>query len=854
MGDLTISGSARLDVNGIALTGNFINPDNAVVNAIVLTSTNGITVTVHGNAVVAKYTNDFDWGDSYAFTVPEGASLTVLGGTTLDLVNCINGTISNSGKMTINGTLLLPEKFGGEDVSGAINGLKLDGTGNVKVNNNVYFTDGSQPHSSRQTLDFTNATEDAGVLDTDGYHWDNANATLTLKNLHLLVDGENAIKLPDTDVKLALEGMNTVTSISTDKELKSGTIIQSGANGSLIISGDGTLRASSDSDAPGIWAEHKLVIESGTLLEGESANSSIMAGAETAAGSLEMKGGTLKLGESQFAAYGDLTISGGTVKVGGIWSIGLETFRGKITISGGTVIASMQTILSTRNGFDAAPICGQFADIFITGGTVKADGISSHMPYGIFSMGGSIAITGGSIDASGLTAGIALFDLGLDTEPWTLTASGMTAVTDPANGTIKSAEIKSQFPDEEPAMTFFAYTADETLILNGRNTPENACKTVKLTETPVISGGSGGGTTPPSTVTGSTITASANGNVSDKSVTAAVAAAGDGNDVIINAASSTKVTLSGAAAAAVVENGSSLNVSVKGGGEITVQPGVLSGLNLSKTDKLSVGMTPAANSTAKAPSFEVNLTVNSTNIHELGGSMRLTFPVNSAWNGLPVIVAHIHADGSTTFSRSTVKDGKSSINVNDLSTFTVRLASDMPAAAFTDVTESAYYYGAVNWAVSKGVTSGTSATTFNPNGICTRAQTVTFLWRAMGSPEPTTTSNPFTDVSADAYYYKAVLWAVEKGITSGTGATAFSPDAVCSRSQVVTFLWRAEGKPTVNYAMSFTDVAADAYYAEAVRWAVSEGITGGTSATTFAPVGNCSRAQIVTFLYRAIAQ
>lgn len=170
---------------------------------------------------------------------------------------------------------------------------------------------------------------------------------------------------------------------------------------------------------------------------------------------------------------------------------------------------------------------------------------------------------------------------------------------------------------------------------------------------------------------------------------------------------------------------------------------------------------------------------------------------------------------------------------------------------FVDVPSSAYYYDAVAWAVENGITNGTSATTFGPDVSCTRAQMVTFLWRAAGSPEPVTTSNPFTDIQPGAYYYDAVLWAVEQGITSGTSATTFSPDATCTRAQMVTFLWRQEGSPVVNYAMSFTDVDANAYYAEAVRWAVSEGVTNGTSATTFSPDMDCTRAQIVTLLYRA---
>ena len=156
------------------------------------------------------------------------------------------------------------------------------------------------------------------------------------------------------------------------------------------------------------------------------------------------------------------------------------------------------------------------------------------------------------------------------------------------------------------------------------------------------------------------------------------------------------------------------------------------------------------------------------------------------------------------------------------------------------------------WAVGEGITNGTTATTFSPNNACTRAQMVTFLWRAAGEPEPETTVNPFTDVSESAYYYEAVLWAVEQGITNGTTATTFAPNATVTRGQTVTFLWRNAGSPATGNG-SFTDVAAEAFYASAVAWAVSEGITNGTTATTFSPNSNCTRAQIVTFLYRDLA-
>ena len=169
---------------------------------------------------------------------------------------------------------------------------------------------------------------------------------------------------------------------------------------------------------------------------------------------------------------------------------------------------------------------------------------------------------------------------------------------------------------------------------------------------------------------------------------------------------------------------------------------------------------------------------------------------------------------------------------------------------FNDVKPGDYFYDAVNWAVEKGITTGTSATTFSPNASCTRAQIVTFLWRASGSPEPKTASNPFTDVAANAYYCKAVLWAVENGITTGTSATTFSPDAPCTRAQGVTFLWRANSSKAASAAASFTDVASDAYYAPAVAWAAEQNVTGGVGNGLFSPDTTCTRAQIVSMLYR----
>ena len=169
---------------------------------------------------------------------------------------------------------------------------------------------------------------------------------------------------------------------------------------------------------------------------------------------------------------------------------------------------------------------------------------------------------------------------------------------------------------------------------------------------------------------------------------------------------------------------------------------------------------------------------------------------------------------------------------------------------FVDVATGSYYEDAVDWAVENGITKGTDNTHFSPDGICTRAQAVTFLWRAAGSPKPETRTMPFTDIPAGSYYYDAVLWAVENGITKGTSNTTFSPNMTCSRAQIVAFLWRSEKSPAAGTANPFADVKSTAYYADAVLWAVKEDITKGTTNTTFSPDADCTRAQIVTFLWR----
>lgn len=267
---------------------------------------------------------------------------------------------------------------------------------------------------------------------------------------------------------------------------------------------------------------------------------------------------------------------------------------------------------------------------------------------------------------------------------------------------------------------------------------------------------------------------------------------------------------------------------------------------------------PSGGSSSNSSIYSINVPSNIT-----GGTVKVT--PTSASEGQRVTLT-VTPNSGYELSKLIVTDGKGNelkLTDKDDRTYTftmpnskvdvkVEFVRQQTTPSFTDVQPGAYYADAVAWALEKSITAGTSATTFSPDAPCTRAQIVTFLWRAAGSPEATD-SCPFTDVPVDSYYYDAVLWAVEQGITSGTSATTFSPNVTCTRAQAVTFLYRYEKSPAVSGSNGFTDVAADAYYSNAVQWAVDKNVTAGTSATTFSPNEACTRGQIVTFLYRDMA-
>ena len=300
------------------------------------------------------------------------------------------------------------------------------------------------------------------------------------------------------------------------------------------------------------------------------------------------------------------------------------------------------------------------------------------------------------------------------------------------------------------------------------------------------------------------------------------------------------------------------------------------GSEKTRLELVAVNKTKPTDIRSFSPSVGFYITVGDAPLVELTGltltPKKVDLEVGKTYQ-LSAVKEPANAEGSLTWTSSKPavaavdKSGKVTAKGEGTATITVTcgtksatctvtvskpLVPEVPGTTFTDVPAGAYYEEAVGWAVEKGITKGTSDSTFTPDGVCTRAQAVTFLWRAAGSPAAKAGSLPFADVKAGSYYDDAVRWAVENGVTVGTSATTFSPNATCSRAQIVTFLWRAQKSPAAGSANPFDDVAGSAYYADAVQWAVQKDITKGTGATAFSPDANCIRAQIVTFLYRSM--
>lgn len=353
------------------------------------------------------------------------------------------------------------------------------------------------------------------------------------------------------------------------------------------------------------------------------------------------------------------------------------------------------------------------------------------------------------------------------------------------------------------------------------------------------------------------------GSVTVSQLESAVKKADEGSTITINAIGASTLSLPVGGMVTAANNGNYIRVVLRYG-EVTLPASAIADMtaDVSSNEKVKISVTNQASSVDEeidslldqgAAVFDVSLEVGNKNVHSFSAPLTLSLTVSNLTQISDPHVLHILDNGSREYYAPDSISGNTITvtGIQNLSAFAVIPGSEVPeeqTSPFTDVNESSYYCDAVLWAVKSGITNGTSAATFSPNGIVSRAQMVTFLWRAHGSPK-TTSSNPFTDVSTSDYYYDAVLWAVASGITTGTSAATFSPEAPVSRSQAVAFLWRAAGSPVVS-GRSFSDVASDAYYADAVTWAVASGITNGIGANHFSPKTAVSRAQAVTFLYR----
>ena len=353
------------------------------------------------------------------------------------------------------------------------------------------------------------------------------------------------------------------------------------------------------------------------------------------------------------------------------------------------------------------------------------------------------------------------------------------------------------------------------------------------------------------------------GKLTDSQIEEAVKKAEKDSVITIQAVKSDEVVLRAGAMETLVENENDLLIQLRDG-EVTLPVKAMKGLIEGAKSSYEIGVsleeqTSSDDATVSellekgAVIFDVVITVNGKEIHSFDKGLTLAFKVPGLKDMEEPVVLHLLQDGEQeSYKPDEISGDTLTIKgIKNLSVFAVLSGNEEKAETenpFADVIENDYYFNSVLWAVTNGVTAGTSDITFSPDVTVSRAQMVTFLWRAAGSPAAEG-SNPFTDVSVSDYYYNAVLWAVANGVTAGTSDTTFSPDAPVSRAQAVTFQWRAAGGPAVS-GESFTDIPEGAYYAPAVTWAVANGITSGTGDHQFSPDAPVSRAQAVTFLYR----
>ena len=734
-------------------------------------------------------------------TIPENSTLTA--GSTKSL------TVPAGKKLINNGTIKLNSYPGAVTVSGTLtnNGSIFnedDAPIQPKVSGNGVIT-------VKAAMDFTGKdTDDTG----EGYSWDHSLKTLTLTNYKMTEPcNDTAIILPD-GAKLVLSGENTLNS-------KNGALID--AKGTLEISGTGSLTGSAGGEAA-LNAQGALTITDCKLdLTNTSPWKNVICTNENA---LTITGSAnVSLHTAKSAGWGIKTGSGVNFTLGsdaklvitgatGIFAQGASVkIAGTLDVSGCAYRGANLSGVMNMEGSSITAATGKNQGIYLNGTLTRQTNIKSFT--GTFELTSSTTTdrvncyTVKKDDTLGLYAEGSTVTFTAETIEGKAFGSWMAtgvALTDSTN-----AAISFTMPGKNVTLTTAYTTLVREVSLNKTELALTAGDTQTLTAT-IIPDDANNKNVSWSSDKPSVATVDENGNVT-------AVAAGTANITVKTvdgektAVCAVTVTAKSSGGGSTGSSSPSYSVTTPGkteNGTVTVSP-----KNASKGSTVTITVKPDSG-------YQLDdLTVTDKNGNELKlsdkGNGKYTFT-------MPASKVEINA---------TFMDDNAMLNY------------------FVDVKANDYFYDAVLWAAQNGITSGTDAVHFTPDGVCSRAQAVTFLWRAAGSPAPKSVSMPFTDVPKGSYYETAVLWAVENGITKGTSDTTFSPDATCSRAQIVTFLWRSQKSPAVSSLNPFTDVSANAYYTDAVLWAVEENITKGTTATTFSPDADCSRAQIVTLLYRA---
>ena len=786
-GDLTVSGAGSGDYG---IYGNWKD------TALKLHASGNVSVTGTKYSVQGKTLE-------LSGTIPEGSTLTA------DFTDSM--TIPAGKTLINNGTIKLDKYPASVTVFGTLtnNGSIVDDKGapiRPTVNDGGVIT-------GQVAMDFTGKdTNDTG----EGYSWDYASKTLTLTNYTMAEPcNDTAIILPN-GAKLVLIGENTLNS-------KNGALID--AKGTLEISGTGSLTGSAGGEAA-LNAQGALTITNCKLdLTNPSHGKTVICtngNALTITGSADVslhtaessgwgiktgRGGNFTLGSDAklvitgatgILAQGASVRIAGTLDVSGCANLGANLLGVTLNMEGSSITAPTkdkggiylyQNAAGTLTGqTDIKAFVGNFRVTSPNASIVNYYKVKKDDTLGLYAEGSTVSFTAEQKSGKAFSG-------------WT--ATGVTLDNE------TNAEISFTMPGNDVTLS----TAYVTLVSGITLDKTELALTVGDTQTLAA-------TILPSDAANKSVSWS-----SDKPSVATVDENGKVTAVAEGTAKITVTTVDGKKTAdcAVTVTAKSGGGSSSGGSSSPSYPVTTPG----KTENGTVTVSPRSAEKGDTVTITVKpdsgyqldeLTVTDKN----GKELKLTDKGN----------------GKYTFTMPASK-----VEVN--ATF----VKEVETSPFSDVSTSAYYYEAVKWAQEKGITGGIGNGLFGPNQPCTRAQIVTFLWRAAGSPEPKAMSS-FADVSTDAYYAKAVAWAVENGITTGTDDGKFSPDATCTRAQSVTFLFRAIGK-LVDSKAEFSDVLTDSYYANAVAWAVENGVTNGIGDGLFGPDNSCTRAQIVTFLFRA---